>query len=138
MSCIINDRVMVRLYVNDMAWAIFEGNVVPEVGETVEISDKFYTVMERIYHYKLGEGCEKICTDVFLEPLRAGEQEAETLGAHLRNLLSPYKNLLAVIRDLVLDREWGAVIKTVNTSEENLKKLVEFSHRPEMENNVLH
>ena len=121
-----------------MAWATFEGNVVPEVGETVEISDKFYTVTERIYHYKLGEGYKKICTDVFLEPLANGERNTESLGAHLRNLLSPYKNLLAVLRDVVLDREWGAVIKTVNTSEENLKKLIEFSQRPEMENNVLH
>ena len=59
-------------------------------------------------------------------------KNTETLGAHLRNLLTPYKTLLCLIRDekdIKLDKE---------TLEEygldNLEKLISFSNSDVMEN----
>ena len=58
-------------------------------------------------------------------------KNTETLGAHLRNLLTPYKTLLCLIgdeKDIKLDKE---------TLEEygldNLEDLISFSNAKEME-----
>ena len=58
-------------------------------------------------------------------------KNTETLGAHLRNLLTPYKTLLCLIRDekdIKLDK------KTLEKySLDNLEELVSFSNTKEME-----
>ena len=52
----------------------------------------------------------------------------ETLGSYLRNLLTPYKNLIQLNKD-------GMDSKTYMESVEiNFKELLEFSHSDEMEN----
>jgi hypothetical protein len=58
----------------------------------------------------------------------------ETLGAHLRNLLSPYKTLLNLVND-VLNRDLDMdVFKKINC--DNINELIEFSHSEKMENTI--
>ena len=55
----------------------------------------------------------------------------ETLGAHLRNLLTPYKTLLCLIedeKDIKLDKE---ALKEYRL--DNLEDLISFSNAKEME-----
>ena len=55
----------------------------------------------------------------------------ETLGAHLRNLLTPYKTLLCLIedeKDIKLDKE-----TLENYGLDNLEVLISFSNAKEME-----
>lgn len=52
----------------------------------------------------------------------------ETLGAHLRNLLTPYKNLLQLVKDGKADEE---TIRKHNL--DNLDELIAFSNSEEME-----
>ena len=55
----------------------------------------------------------------------------ETLGAHLRNLLTPYKTLLYLIEDEIdikLDKETLEKYRL-----DNLEDLISFSHAKEME-----
>lgn len=61
-------------------------------------------------------------------------KNTETLGAHLRNLLTPYKTLLCLIRDekdIKLDKdtleEYGL---------DNLDELISFSNSEMMENTL--
>jgi hypothetical protein len=54
--------------------------------------------------------------------------KAETLGAHLRNLLTPYKNLLQLVKDGKADEE---TIRKYNL--DNLDELIAFSNSETME-----
>lgn len=51
----------------------------------------------------------------------------ETLGANLRNLLSPYKNLIAIAKNTNLPKF------IVDDCERNLNELIEFSRSDKME-----
>lgn len=55
----------------------------------------------------------------------------ETLGARLRNLLSPYKNLIAINKN-GLDPK-----KFIEEAERNLQDLIDFSNSDEMEHNFV-
>ena len=58
-------------------------------------------------------------------------KDTETLGAHLRNLLTPYKTLLCLItdeKDIKLDKETLEKYRL-----DNLEELISFSHAKEME-----
>lgn len=58
-------------------------------------------------------------------------KNTETLGAHLRNLLTPYKTLLCLIEDekyIKLDKE---ALKEYGL--DNLEDLISFSNAKEME-----
>ena len=58
-------------------------------------------------------------------------KNTETLGAHLRNLLTPYKTLLYLIEDEIdikLDKE-----TLEKYGLDNLEDLISFSHAKEME-----
>lgn len=62
-------------------------------------------------------------------------KQKETCGAHLRNLLTPYKNLIAVVDALnskTLSRE--AFERVTQGMDVHLDKLIEFSKSREMEN----
>ena len=54
--------------------------------------------------------------------------KTETLGAHLRNLLTPYKNLLQLVKDGKADEE---TIRKYNL--DNLDELIAFSNSEAME-----
>ena len=58
-------------------------------------------------------------------------KNTETLGAHLKNLLTPYKTLLYLIEDEIdikLDKE-----NLEKYGLDNLEDLISFSHAKEME-----
>jgi hypothetical protein len=58
-------------------------------------------------------------------------KNTETLGAHLRNLLTPYKTLLCLIRDekdIKLDKD-----TLEKYGLDNLEELISFSNVKEME-----
>ena len=62
-------------------------------------------------------------------------KNTETLGAHLRNLLTPYKTLLCLIRDekdIKLDKD-----TLEKYGLDNLDELISFSHVKEMEDTLL-
>jgi hypothetical protein len=56
----------------------------------------------------------------------------ETLGAHLRNLLTPYRTLLDLVNDVVNGDFDIDVFKKINC--DNINELIEFSHSDKMEN----
>ena len=67
----------------------------------------------------------------------------ETLGARLRNLLTPYATLLSVVKLLKTveedgDNEKAALIKEKLYSDafDNLLQLIDFSETEEMEKNI--
>lgn len=64
----------------------------------------------------------------------------ESCGAHLRNLLSPYKTLLTLLKDIKTKESRGEIddvekLKTFLFSKDfdNLEELIKFSHIEEME-----
>lgn len=59
----------------------------------------------------------------------------ETLGAHLRNLLTPYK-LLLDLYDNGIKLEGDHKDKFIKTLNNNLKDLIDFSNSKQMENNL--
>jgi hypothetical protein len=58
----------------------------------------------------------------------------ETLGAHLRNLLTPYKTLLSLVEDINNGEIELDMLKKIKC--DNIKELVEFSHSDKMENTL--
>lgn len=56
----------------------------------------------------------------------------ETLGAHLRNLLTPYKTLLGLVEDVNNGKMDINVLKKYKC--DNISEIIEFSHSNEMEN----
>lgn len=56
----------------------------------------------------------------------------ETLGAHLRNLLTPYKTLLSLVELVCNDELDLEVLKEIKCN--NIDTLIEFSHSDKMEN----
>ena len=58
----------------------------------------------------------------------------ETLGAHLRNLLTPYKTLLSLVEDINNGELKLDVLKKNKC--DNIKELVEFSYSDKMENTL--
>lgn len=52
----------------------------------------------------------------------------ETLGAHLRNLLTPYKTLISLYKDGLIKEDF------VKDCERNLNELINFSNTEKMEN----
>lgn len=65
-----------------------------------------------------------------------GEQgtAAETLGAHLRNLLSPYRTLIGLVNDAVNGDFDTNALKKINC--DNIDELIEFSRSDKMENTI--
>lgn len=58
----------------------------------------------------------------------------ETLGAHLRNLLSPYQCLLDVVEDV---KKGNISLDFLNEHKfDNIKELIEFSLSDKMENTL--
>ena len=58
-------------------------------------------------------------------------KNTETLGAHLRNLLTPYKTLLCLIED---EKDFKLNKETLEKyGLDNLEELISFSHVKEME-----
>ena len=56
----------------------------------------------------------------------------ETLGAHFRNLLTPYKNLLCLVEDVRNGKMDLKILERVKCN--NIDALIEFSHSDKMEN----
>jgi len=52
----------------------------------------------------------------------------ETLGAHLRNLLTPYKTLIALYKDGIIKEDF------IKDFDLNLENLIKFSYTDKMEN----
>lgn len=58
----------------------------------------------------------------------------ETLGAHLRNLLTPYKTLLSLIKDVNNGTMDVSVLKKYECN--NINEIIEFSNSDKMENTL--
>ena len=58
----------------------------------------------------------------------------ETLGAHLRNLLTPYKTLLCLVEDVSNGNMDISVLKTYKC--DNISEIIGFSHSNKMENTL--
>ena len=58
----------------------------------------------------------------------------ETLGAHLRNLLTPYRTLIDLVNDVVGGDFDIDVFKKINC--DNINELIEFSYSDKMENTI--
>ena len=56
----------------------------------------------------------------------------ETLGAHLRNLLTPYKTLLGLVEDVRNGKMDSKVLSKIKCN--NIDALIDFSHSDKMEN----
>ena len=56
----------------------------------------------------------------------------ETLGAHLRNLLTPYKTLLNLVEDINNGTMDVSVLKKYKC--DNIDDIIEFSYSDKMEN----
>ena len=58
----------------------------------------------------------------------------ETLGAHLRNLLTPYRTLIDLVNDVENGKFDIDVFKKINC--DNINELIEFSYSDKMENTI--
>ncbi len=58
----------------------------------------------------------------------------ETLGAHLRNLLSPYKTLLNLVDDVMNGKMDIDIFTKINC--DNINELIKFSYSDKMENTL--
>ena len=58
----------------------------------------------------------------------------ETLGAHLRNLLTPYKTLLGLVENVSNGKIDISVLNMHNC--DNIDEIIEFSHSDKMENTL--
>jgi len=58
----------------------------------------------------------------------------ETLGAHLRNLLTPYSTLLNVVKKINNGTMDVSVLKKFECN--NIDEIIEFSHSNKMENTL--
>ena len=58
----------------------------------------------------------------------------ETLGAHLRNLLTPYKTLLSLVEDINNGVFELDVLKKIKC--DNISEIIEFSQSDKMENTL--
>lgn len=57
----------------------------------------------------------------------------ETLGAHLRNLLTPYKTLLSLVEDINDGEIELDMLKKIKC--DNIDEIIKFSYSDKMENN---
>jgi hypothetical protein len=58
----------------------------------------------------------------------------ETLGAHLRNLLTPYKTLLLLVEDINNGEIELDMLKKIKC--DNIDEIIKFSYSDKMENNL--
>ena len=58
----------------------------------------------------------------------------ETLGAHLRNLLTPYSTLLNIVKEINNGTMDVSVLKKYKC--DNISEIIEFSHSNKMENTL--
>ena len=58
----------------------------------------------------------------------------ETLGAHLRNLLTPYSTLLNIVKEVNNGTMDVSVLKKYKSN--NISEIIEFSHSDKMENTL--
>jgi len=58
----------------------------------------------------------------------------ETLGAHLRNLLTPYSTLLNIVTEINNGTMDASVLKMYKC--DNISEIIEFSHSDKMENTL--
>lgn len=58
----------------------------------------------------------------------------ETLGAHLRNLLIPYKTLLSLVEDINDGEIELDMLKKIKC--DNIDEIIKFSYSDKMENNL--
>ena len=61
---------------------------------------------------------------------------SETLGAHLRNLLSVYKTLIELNKDDIKLEEYAKTKSFKKRLDNNLQELIDFSYSDKMENNL--
>ena len=59
---------------------------------------------------------------------------SETLGAHLRNLLSPYQTLLCLVDDVINGKLDFEMLKKYRCN--NIDNIIAFSYSDKMENNI--
>ena len=60
--------------------------------------------------------------------------EIESLGNHLRNLLSPYRTLLSLVKEVNEGKIGIEALKKYKC--DNIEELIEFSQSEQMENNI--
>ena len=58
----------------------------------------------------------------------------ETLGAHLRNLLTPYKTLISICKNDKFEIPKDILEEILENCEENFNNMLEFSNSDKMEN----
>lgn len=60
----------------------------------------------------------------------------ETLGAHLRNLLSPYKTLISICKETNFKFSENTLKTVLENCEENFDRMLDFSNSDKMEDNL--
>lgn len=102
-----------------------------KTGEIIEVECLYSVTYSRLdCNGKIYEEYDEDELEFIKEPIKG-----ETLGAHLRNLLSPYKNLLQIINDVKEGKMDRGYIWS-NSDSEALDKLIEFSKCEQMESVV--
>ena len=96
-----------------------------KTGEIIEVKCLYPTVYSRL------DGNGKIFEEYDEDEIEILHDDEETLGARLRNLLTPYKNLIQLNKD---GKDVSGYLEDV---ERNFKDLVEFSKIWSMENHYL-
>lgn len=65
---------------------------------------------------------------------RLNSMATETLGAHLRNLLTPYKTLISVCEETRFEIPQSTLESILQNCKENFDIMIEFSNSDKMEN----
>lgn len=60
----------------------------------------------------------------------------ETLGAHLRNLLTPYKTLISVCEETRFEIPKSTLEAALENCKENFDMMLDFSNSEKMESNL--
>jgi len=113
------------------------------MGTTIIIFIPFFnTILTLAYIVMLIlEKCTNLINQDVKEENRNDPLYFESLGAHLRNLLTPYANIIQLVNDLKKAKEENNIDKyefylhmIINANLNNLEELTKFSQIKEMEN----
>ena len=96
-----------------------------KTGEIIDVKCLYSTIYSRL------DGNGKIFEEYYDDEIELLHDNEETLGARLRNLLTPYKNLIQLNKD---GKDVSGYLEDV---ERNFKDLLEFSEIWSMENHYL-